>query len=483
MAEIVAGRRSAFNVCLLVSALATLDISKVNVAIPAIEADLGVGSTEVQLLTAGYVFMFGLALIPAGRFGDMRSRRTMFIIGMSLFGIASLGCALAPTSEFLLFSRALQGISAGLLLPQTLGMIQQLFPGDERGKAFGLYGAMVGLTVAIAPVLGGALVALGGPQWGWRMVFLVNLPILCVCIPLALKYLPRYQPPRSGPKNLDFLGTLLLALTTASFMLPFVFTTGHDTDNPWRWMLMILAVVFGVCFTFWERYYSKTGRTPVLDLELLKIPPFRNGTLIALLYYGGSPSAVLTTTLYFQHALGLGALQAGLSTLPFALSYIVTSSWSGKASIRYGRKLVVVGLLVSFVGWSTVAVCAMIFSDSESIILLPAALLIVGCGAGMISAPNQTMTLKFIPVVQGGLAASISQTAQRLGSSIGVAVSMSLFYGTLSAQTLGRGSETLYDTALRNAFLGSTGLILLALIVASFDVASERRHAYSVPVG
>ena len=476
MAENIEGRKSAFIVCLLVSALATLDISKVNVAIPAIEADLGIGSTAVQLITAGYVFMFGLALIPAGRFGDIRSRRAMFITGMFLFGLASLGCALAPTATVLIISRAIQGISAGMLLPQTLGILQQLFSRDERGKAFGQYGAMVGLTVAIAPPLGGALVSLGGPEWGWRMVFMINIPILCVCIPLALAYLPKVQPPTSGPKTLDPLGTVLLALTTASFILPFVLTTGHSTDEPLRWLLMIGAAVFGACFVFWERYYSRLGRTPVVEIGLLRIRPFRYGTLIALLYYAGAPSALLTTTLYFQHALGLEALHAGLATSPFALSYIIASSWSGKAATKYGRKVVVSGLIVSLFGWSVVGLCATALDSQLSILVLPAALLICGAGGGLISAPNQTATLKLVPVEQGGLAASISQTAQRLGSSIGVAIAMALFYRTLAVPTPSGDSGQLYDLALVHAFMGCAGLIVLALAIACIDVAGQSRH-------
>ena len=475
-------RRSAFIVCLLVSALATLDISKVNVAIPAIEQALDIGPTAVQLIVAGYVFAFGIALIPSGRFGDLRSRRSMFITGMLVFGVASIACAVAPSVEVLVAGRGLQGLAAGMIMPQTLGIIQQLFTGEERGRAFGLYGAMVGLTVAIAPTLGGALVALGGPVWGWRMVFMVNLPILLVCFPLALKYLPRHQQPTALAKSIDPVGIVLLAVSTAAFMLPFVLTTGTAVDDPRRWLLIPAALVVGAIFAGWERGYARRGHTPVLDMGLLHIPPFRHGVLIALLYYGGAPAAVLATTLFLQHALGMGALQAGASLIPFALAYILTATWSGRSTHRFGRLLVVGGLAIAMLGWGTSIMVAVLVAPELAAFLIPLALMLCGGGAGMISAPNQTLALGEVPPIQGGLAGSITQMAQRLGAAMGVAVAMALFYGTLSAERLALGRRIAYQDSFRNAVLGCMGLMVLAMIVSILDEAWRRREAMVPPL-
>jgi MFS family permease len=475
-----ANRRSAFMVCLLISALATLDISKVNVAIPAIEQALDAEPTAVQLIVAGYVFAFGISLIPSGRFGDLRSRRSMFITGMLAFGVASIACALAPSVELLVAGRGLQGLAAGMIVPQTLGIIQQLFTGEERGRAFGVYGAMVGLTVAIGPPLGGALVTVGGPVWGWRMVFLVNLPILLICLPLALKYLPRHQHASGVARSLDPVGIVLLAMTTAAFMLPFVLTTGTGVDDPRRWLLIPAAVVVGALFALWERGYKRRGRTPVLDVELLRIPPFRHGALIALFYYGGGPAALLATTLFFQHALGMDALQAGAALVPFALVYVATATWSGRSTHRYGRRLVVAGLAISLLGWGSSTLVAVLVAPELAAVLIPLTLMLSGGGAGMIAAPNQTLMLREVPQRQGGLAGSIAQMAQRLGAAMGVAVAMALFYGTLSSERLEVSRHLAYQDSFRNAILGSMVLMLMAAIAAIADEVWRRKHAVVV---
>lgn len=468
-------RRSALVVCLLVAALATLDISKVNVAIPAIEEALGAGPAAVQLISAGYVLAFGLALVPAGRFGDLRSRRSMFIAGMVVFGIASVACAAAPNPTVLVAARVLEGIAAGMIMPQTLGLIQQLFTGEERGRAFGLFGTMIGLTVAVAPPLGGALVALGGSEWGWRMVFLVNIPILLVCFPLALKYLPRHQAVVTTPRHLDPLGITLLAATAAALMLPFVLTTGTDNDDPRRWLFILVAGAVGMAFVFWERRYVAKGRTPVIDLALLAIPAFRHGVLIAFLYYGGAPACVLTTTLFYQHALGMSALFAGLAVVPFALAYIGASWWSGRATHRLGRPLVIGGLVVALAGWCSAIGAAIWLPVDLALLVIPMVLALAGAGAGSISAPNQTLTLHDVPPSQGGLAGSIAQMAQRIGAAMGVAIAMSVFYGTISAERLALGRLAAYQDAYRNAVLACLGLVLAAIMVAVLDERWRRR--------
>lgn len=171
-----AQRWRAFAVCVTVAALTILDLTKVNVALPAIEHSLDASSTSLQLIVSGYILTFGLALVPAGRLGDFRSRKVFFIIGLTLFTVMSVACALAPTSDVLLVARLLQGVAAGIQMPQVIGLIQQMFHGRERGKAFGLFGAMIGVSTAFGPTIGGLLIALGGEQSGWRWIFWMNLP-------------------------------------------------------------------------------------------------------------------------------------------------------------------------------------------------------------------------------------------------------------------------------------------------------------------
>jgi MFS family permease len=224
-------RWQAFAVAVSVAALTILDLSKVNVGLPSIEKSLGAGATELQVIVAGYALAFGLALVPSGRLGDIYSRKIMFVIGLSGFTAASLVCALAPNIETLVIGRVLQGVAAGVQMPQVLGLVQQLFRGEARGRAFGVFGATIGVSTAFAPSLGGLLILLGGPEDGWRLLFWMNIPLGVAAIFFALRLLPH----RTGPRrdsNLDLIGVLLLGIATFSLLFPFVLTTG---DLPRRW--------------------------------------------------------------------------------------------------------------------------------------------------------------------------------------------------------------------------------------------------------
>ena len=257
-----AKRWRAYWVCVAVAGLTILDLTKVNVALPSIEAAFGATSTELQLIVSGYVLTFGLTLVPAGRIGDQRSRRTLFVIGLSLFTLTSLACALAPTGEVLLVARLLQGVAAGIQMPQVLGLIQQLFQGAERGKAFGLFGATIGVATAFGPTLGGLAIAIGGPEDGWRGIFWMNVPLSLAAIALALWLLPETRLPSSRKLELDPFGLLLFGITVVALMWPFLFTTGSPDDNPARWWLLVVFVIAASAFVAWERHYAASGQAP-----------------------------------------------------------------------------------------------------------------------------------------------------------------------------------------------------------------------------
>lgn len=461
------GRWAAFIACLGGAALAVLDISKINVAVPAIQVALGAGPTAVQLIVGGYVLAFGVALIPFGRAGDLRSRKTIFLFGVALFGVASLACATAASVELLVAARVLEGIAAGAMMPQALGMIQQLFSGAERGKAFGLYGAMIGLTVAVAPPLGGVLVELGGEEFGWRLVFLMNVPLaLCIFI-LGMVLLPKIQRHQPGRTDLDPVGVFLLALTILAFMVPFILTTGTRVDSPWRWLLLPGSLVLGIALALWERRYRRLGRTPVIDFALFDIRGYRNGVFIALAYYAGSPAAMLLTALLLQNGFGASALYSGLAIVPFSAAYIVSAWWTGNMTNRWGRKLVVVGLAMAMVGWSCAATAALLLPASAGVVVIPAVLIVAGLGAGAVAAPNQTLMLAEVPPESGGLAGSVAQVAQRLGAALGIAAVVALFYGQLAGDDAAEGPD--YAHAYFVAMGAVASLFVVALVLAVRD--------------
>jgi EmrB/QacA subfamily drug resistance transporter len=471
-------RWQAFWVCVGVAALTILDLSKVNVGLPSIEESLGAGSTDLQLIVAGYALAFGLALVPAGRLGDIRSRRLMFVIGLSAFTLASALCALAPDVKTLVVARILQGVAAGIQMPQVLGLIQQLFQGEERARAFGLFGAVVGVSTAFGPTVGGLLIQLGGPEDGWRLLFWMNIPLGIAAILFALKLLPRRQARPAGKVGLDPVGIVLLGVATFALMLPFVLTTGGPDDDPRRWLSLVVAAAAASLFVAWERRYAAGGRSPVVHFDLFRLSSYRNGILIATAYFAAIPAVFLLTTLYLQQGLGLAPVFAGMIGIPFALSSAVTAWIGGRLVSRLGRQLVVIGLAIVAVGITLLLLAAILTPREATPWAMAAAMLVAGVGAGFVISPNQTLTLAEIPVTEGGVAGSMAQVGQRVGTAVGVAAASAMFFSTLYAEAAGQTDAGLavYHDGFRNGFLVTIALVAVALALGLVDLRQRRRQ-------
>lgn len=473
-------RWRAFWVCAAVAAITILDMTKVNVALPSIGEVLGAGSTELQLIVSGFVLTFGLTLVPMGRLGDQRSRRTLFVVGLSLYTLTSIACALAPTAGFLLVARLLQGAAAGVQMPQVIGMTQELFQGKERGRAFGLFGATIGVATAFGPTLGGLLIALGGPTDGWRLIFWMNVPLCLIAIALALWLLPDTRTRSQRPVQLDPVGVLLFGLSVVSLMWPFLFTTGAPTDNPARWWMLAVFALFVSAFIAWERRYASRGRSPLLPLSLFGVESFRNGTLLQTAYFTATPAMFLVTTLYLQLGLGLAPVYAGMVSIGFALASAITSWVGGNLVTTHGRIVVVwglVGVLVCVAG----LVLTALFSDPAWTPYLAAAVMTVGgAGGGLVIAPNQTLTLADIPVKQGGLAGSVGQLGQRIGAAVGTAVALSMFYAAIYRESGSHDDLVVFHDAYAFGMLSVGVFLALAFLVAIVDLTARRRRAGDV---
>ncbi|MDQ0576112.1 MFS transporter [Agromyces albus] len=475
-------RWRAYWVCVAVAALTILDLSKVNVALPSIEEAFGSTSTELQLIVSGYVLTFGLTLVPAGRVGDQRSRRNLFVIGLTLFTITSLACAVAPNSAVLLVARLLQGVAAGIQMPQVIGLIQQLFQGPERGKAFGLFGATIGIATAFGPTLGGLAIAIGGPEDGWRGIFWMNVPLSIVAIVFALRLIPETRTRSSRPLSLDPIGVLLFGVTVVALMWPFLFTTGSPSDNPDRWWLLVVFVLGVTGFIAWERHYAASGRHPLVPLSLFSVSSFRNGTVLASVFFAAMPSSFLLTTLYLQHGLGIAPVFAGMVSIGYALMSAVSSWMGGNLVNRLGRPLVVWGLAILLAGTGLLVLAALVTPPAMTPWAMAAAMVIGGFGTGLVISPNQTLTLTDIPVKQGGLAGSVGQLGQRIGTAVGTAVTLSLFYSTIYREN---GSEEgadlgVYHDAYGVGMLAVAIFVAVALAVGIADLGARRRQRRSL---
>ena len=463
--------------CLAVGFMTMLDVSIVNVALPSIESQLDAGPAELQLIVAGYTLAFGLVLVPAGRLGDVWGRKSLFIIGLVGFGLTSLAAGFAPDDQFLAIARLLQGASAGILNPQVIGLIQQMFSGAERGRAFGLFGAVIGISTAVGPLAGGVIIELAGVELGWRWVFFINVPIAAVVIPMALRLLPA-APPRPDRKViLDGVGLTLIAATTTTVMLPFVLTSGEG-DNPARWWWLAVAAALGAATVWWERSFQARTGAAVVDSALISVASYRNGTLLGMAYFAGFTSIFLIVTLYLQGPLQMSALSAGLVMMPFAVASGLSSWLSGRFVARYGRQLVVWGLVLVLVGIVATDVVIRLASESDSAttigVRMAAVIVIAGFGSGMVISPNQTLTLAQVPVRRAGVGGSMLQVGQRVGSALGVSVAVSIFFSQMTSGASG-GSAT------SQALLVAIILVAVALVIGIFDVRFRHRTGSDGP--
>ena len=258
--------------------MSLISVSIINVALPSIQQGLGATESDIQWVLAGYTLTFGVVLVAAGRAGDLLGRGGIYLIGLGIYTIAAIAAGFAPTAEALNVTRFIQGIGAGLLNPQGVGMIQQYFRGKERGRAFGWFGTVVGVAVAIGPTLGGFLIRLGGPEHGWRWTFLVNVPFGLLAFALALLWFPRpllgrVKDPVTGRnvgvvravRSLDPMGSLLLGLTVLSFLYPFVEHTGSARN----YLLLPVAALLLAAWLAWERHVKTTKPfEPMVDMQI-----------------------------------------------------------------------------------------------------------------------------------------------------------------------------------------------------------------------
>ncbi|TCK64566.1 MFS transporter [Curtobacterium sp. PhB136] len=456
-------RWKALVVCLLGGGIVLLDVSIVNVALQSISSGLPGASPEaVQWILSGYALSFGLLLVPGGRLGDASGRRRMFVIGVGLFTLASALCGFAPNGLVLVIARLVQGLAGGLLTPQVTALIQQLFRGKERGTAFGLFGATVGIATAIGPLVGGLLITAFGTENGWRFVFFVNLPVGLVTILLAFRFLPAAARTERGRKHdFDPVGIALLGAAVVALLLPFV--QSQEWKGGAKWWLVVVAVVFGACFVLWERRYQRT-KEPVIDLGLFRRRSFSLGVGLATLYFAGFTPLFFVLTLALQSGLHYSALLAGLASVPFAIGSGIASTVGGRVVHRFGRQLIVVGTVLVLIGLGGVIWVVANHFRSDLGWWLVAPLLVAGIGSGLTISPNQTLTLSEVPVEQGGSAGGLIQVGARVGSAIGIAAVGSVFYSALATS---RGD---YSDGLPLGLGVSLGFVAAALLAGIVDV-------------
>ncbi|MEU5692387.1 MFS transporter [Actinosynnema sp. NPDC020468] len=461
-------RWKAFTVTLVAGFMSLLDVSIVSVALPSIQHGLGTTAAGVQWVVSGYALAFGLTLVPAGRLGDAIGRRTMFLAALGAFVLFSALAGLAPTTGVLVAARLAQGMAAGALAPQNSALIQQLFRGAERGRAFGFFGATVGLSTAVGPVVGGVILALAGEDDGWRWIFYVNVPIGVAALVLAARLLPRG---RGGPRgHLDLVGAALLGAGVLALMLPLVLAEAGGLASLW-WLFPIGAALLAV-FVRWERRVARRGRSPLLDIGLFTgTPGYGSGVVLGTVYFIGFSGIWLVFALYFQSGLGYTPLQSGLAVTPFAVGSAVSAVVGGRLVETWGRRLTVTGLAMVVTGLTVTAFLLRHAPPGLAGWVIAPALLVAGVGGGWVISPNTTLTLRHVEVTMAGAAGGALQTGQRIGAAVGTAGLSGAYYAILASS----------NHEYRLAVSLTLGLAVLSITAALAVSIYELRHRPTCP--
>lgn len=453
---------------------ALLSISIVNVALPAIEDGLGARSADLQWVLSGYALAFGVALVPAGRAGDVWGRRRMFLFGVAFFGVSSLVAAIAPTPVFLNAARVLMGVGAGMLVPQIIGMIQRLFTGAARGRAYGMMSTVIGVAVAAGPAVGGLLIDVTDPQIGWRLTFLINVPVVLVALVFAWIWLPRAgdgmtqddagpSAPR-GLRGLDPVGVALLAAAVVLLMLPFI---------QFRSLLGAgLAVIGALLLAGWVLWERRLGRRdpaePMVNLALFTLPSFTWNSAVLSLYFTGMPAVWAIVAIYVQQGLGHGALIAGIVTLPSAAMMVLLGAQVGRRAPRIGPQMLVSGTFVAVASMLALAgAAALMGTDHGSLWWIGVALGLNGLSQVLIIPTAQTLSMQDVPEQMAGAAGGVAQTAQRIFTAVGLAVVTAVYFTVTAASG--------HQAGIITGSLVIAALMTVSVVAALFAARRARR--------
>jgi EmrB/QacA subfamily drug resistance transporter len=452
----------AVSIVLVGAFMALLDTTIVTVALPTIRTGLHASPATLEWVISAYALAYALALVPAGRAGDRFGHKPLFLIGLTIFTLASAACGLSQNQGEIVAARAIQGTGAGLFYPAISATIQLSFTGAQRSKAFGALGATIGGSIALGPVLGGLIIAGVGAHDGWRWVFLVNLPIGAVALPLAARLLPRAR--TRIRRRFDLVGLCLLSAGLLLLLIPLV--EGQQAGWPaWCYACFGGCVAAFALLAWQEARAERRGEDPLLKPGLLARPSFAAGAAFAVVYFAGFTSVFFTVSILWQEGLGRTALMTGLIAVPFSFGSLVSAAISDKLSARLGRMVLVTGCAITGTGLALAALVIHLTAPAPGGWALVGPLLLAGLGSGMVIAPNQDFVLARVPRQEAGTASAILGTAQRTGSAIGIAVTGTVLFGTLHVRPGPDAVAAAFTHSSQLALLANAGFVVLALIL------------------
>jgi EmrB/QacA subfamily drug resistance transporter len=459
-------------ICCMSLLIVGMDVTIVNVALPSIQHDLDAPVSALQWTTAAYTVVLASLLILGGSLADRLGRARVFKVGLAFFTAASLACSLAPGVGWLIAFRVLQGVGGAMLNPVAMSIIRNTFEDPrERAQAIGIWGAVVGISMALGPVLGGVLVGLS-----WRAVFLVNIPIGLAAIALTARFVPESRAPR--PRRPDPVGQALVILTLASLTSAIIEGARLGWGSPW---ILALAATAAVALVTLVRYELRRV-DPLIEPRFFASRPFSAAAIIAVAAFAAFGGFLFLNTLYLQDVRGLSPLSAGLCTLPLAAMTVVVSPIAGRI---VGTRGVRVPLVVGGLGVGAGSLMLVSLSADTSLAWLLTAYSVFGIGFGAVNPPITNAAVSGMPASQAGVAAAVATTSRQVGLTLGVAV----FGAVATAQVAGSLHDDLAAaTHLAWWLIAALGAGIVALgLAASTEAAhasAERTAArlYEAPV-
>jgi EmrB/QacA subfamily drug resistance transporter len=402
-----------------------LDSTVITIAAPTVRAELGGGTSTMQWWAAGYTLAFGVLMIVGGRLGDIYGRRRVFIVGIAGFTLASTACALAPSPDALIATRVLQGGFGALLIPQGLGVIKTIFPPKEMAGAFAAFGPVMGMAAIAGPILAGWLVTADLLGTGWRMIFLINVPLGVIGLIGAVRFMPESK--AATRIRLDPIGVLLIS--TASLCLIYPLVQGRELGWPaWTFAMLAAGVALLGVFAVAER---RAHGTPMIAPSLLRNRAFTSGLLVGLAFFAGFAGLVMVTSLFFQLGLHFSPEHAGLTLVPLSVGTGITAGASYALMPRFGRAVLQGGVVIVVAGLGALAWTVTHWGAAVTSWEMAPANLLIGLGLGFVFGPLFNVILAGVSDDEVGSASGTLNAIQQLGNSIGVAVLATIFFSLL----------------------------------------------------
>ena len=458
----------AFGTVITAAVMDLLDSTIAQVAAPTIRRELGGSYAVIEWVTAAYALALAVGLLIGGRLGDIFGRRRVLLAGMAGFVITSAGCAAAQNSGELIAARAAQGLTAAIMLPQVFGLIRELFQAHEMGKAFGVYGPVMGLSAMLGPIASGGLIAADVFGTGWRMIFLVNVPGGLIALAVGARVLPAGLAGSGGSQGsgrggrLDLRGAALAG--AAMFGLVFPLAQGHSLGWPgWLFGMLAASVLVLAWFAVYQVRRQRAGQTPLVEPSIFKHRAYGAGLVFSIVFIGSLGGIVMIFNVFLQNGLGFTPWHSALTTAPWAAGAFIGSAAGGIAMGKLGRRVLHAGLVVEAAGLVAMYAVLRGVGGGISTVDLLAPMIVGGIGMGMVFVPLFDIVMAGVRPQEMGSASGVLQTVNSLGMSLGIAGIGAIFFALVSGSG---GHVAMYLNAAQWSALATVGLLACSFAVA-----------------